>query len=134
MIGGAGSRHRRRRSSPGVHFAQAQQVARLAALNQRELGAPEGADGPDEAEFNKALARRRSSKYQRRQIGPPRGVVGESQSWALGCGNQREGAKGEHDTASCWPSCDANDERSGCCPVKLESGRKLADRASRRWG
>lgn len=66
MIGSAGSRHRRRRSSPGVHFAQAQQVARLAALNQRENGT-DGADvsGADFAgsEFNQALARRRSSKY-----------------------------------------------------------------------
>lgn len=69
MIGGAGSRHRRRRSSPGVHFAQAQQVARLAALNQRELnGGPAGADeqalgdallGPDQ---QAAASRRRSSK------------------------------------------------------------------------
>lgn len=66
MIGGAGSRHRRRRSSPGVHFAQAQQVARLAALNQRD-----GIDGDSQfaadnftnAEFNQVLARRRSSKY-----------------------------------------------------------------------
>lgn len=66
MIGGAGSRHRRRRSSPGVHFAQAQQVARLAALNQRD-----GVDGDTQfaadnftnAEFNQVLARRRSSKY-----------------------------------------------------------------------
>lgn len=58
MIGGAGSRHRRRRSSPGVHFAQAQQVARLAALNQRD-----GDGEPGEPEFNQALARRRSSEY-----------------------------------------------------------------------
>lgn len=65
MIGGAGSRHRRRRSSPGVHFAQAQQVARLAALNRAELN---GADGElaselAGAELGQALARRRSSKY-----------------------------------------------------------------------
>lgn len=74
MIGSAGSRHRRRRSSPGVHFAQAQQVARLAALNQREHEAQMGESGAGcalaaggqmdgAAEFNQALARRRSSKY-----------------------------------------------------------------------
>lgn len=62
MIGGAGSRHRRRRSSPGVHFAQAQQVARLAALNNRVNDADglEAPDGP--SELSQALARRRSSK------------------------------------------------------------------------
>lgn len=60
MIGGAGSRHRRRRSSPGVHFAQAQQVsARLAALNRGDT--PD--DGEPGAELGQALARRRSSKY-----------------------------------------------------------------------
>lgn len=60
MIGSAGSRHRRRRSSPGVHFAQAQQVARLAALN-----AQRGADDADMDALEAsqaALARRRSSE------------------------------------------------------------------------
>lgn len=70
MIGGAGSRHRRRRSSPGVHFAQAQQVARLAALNQRDInggGADDGTGdmllGGSSADHQAALARRRSSKF-----------------------------------------------------------------------
>jgi hypothetical protein len=71
MIGGAGSRHRRRRSSPGVHFA-AQQVARLAALNQqRESNGDElnpsneslhGGGGQPGEGPTAALARRRSSK------------------------------------------------------------------------
>lgn len=62
MIGGAGSRHRRRRSSPGVHFAQAQQVARLAALNQRENGAEDYLNGGEPGDYSQALGRRRSSK------------------------------------------------------------------------
>lgn len=63
MIGSAGSRHRRRRSSPGVHFAQAQQVARLAELNKRALNGTDTELAQEFAEFNQALARRRSSEY-----------------------------------------------------------------------
>jgi len=62
MIGGAGSRHRRRRSSPGVHFAQAQQVARLAALNAQRNGQDDEEMGAESVGQSLA-ARRRSSKY-----------------------------------------------------------------------
>lgn len=73
MIGGAGSRHRRRRSSPGVHFAQAQQVARLAALNRAAAAASadqgandeaSGYTGMDNEPGQSMLGRRRSSKYE----------------------------------------------------------------------
>lgn len=62
MIGGAGSRHRRRRSSPGVHFAQSQQVARLAALNAARLNGGANGDDDDDMAAAGAAARRRSSK------------------------------------------------------------------------
>lgn len=61
MIGGAGSRHRRRRSSPGVHFAQAQQVARLAALNRATASEQDPETAGLELDSSQ-LARRRSSK------------------------------------------------------------------------
>ena len=63
MIGGAGSRHRRRRSSPGVHFAQAQQVARLAAINAARNGHDQDGDQDPAGEFGQSLARRRSSEF-----------------------------------------------------------------------